>query len=51
MPAPMLNDVEHANFFEQAAPEYSKAETKDQWNDVWDSFDRRRPRRRVRLQK
>ena len=40
--APMLNGVEHANFFEQRATEYSKAATKGQWNDVWDSFDARR---------
>jgi ribonucleoside-diphosphate reductase beta chain len=39
--APMLNGVEHANFFEQRATEYSKAATKGQWNDVWDSFDKR----------
>ena len=38
---PLLNGVEHANFFEQRATEYSKAATKGQWNDVWDSFDKR----------
>jgi len=38
---PMLNGVEHANFFEQRATEYSKAATKGQWNDVWDTFDKR----------
>jgi ribonucleoside-diphosphate reductase beta chain len=37
----MLNGVEHANFFEQRATEYSKAATKGQWNDVWDAFDKR----------
>ena len=39
--APMLNGVEHANFFETRATEYSKAATKGDWNTVWDSFDRR----------
>jgi ribonucleoside-diphosphate reductase beta chain len=33
--------VEHANFFETRATEYSKAATRGQWNDVWDSFDKR----------
>ncbi len=42
---PLLNGVEHANFFETRATEYSKAATRGQWNDVWDSFDKRqRPR-------
>jgi ribonucleoside-diphosphate reductase beta chain len=39
--APILNGVEHANFFETRATEYSKAATRGQWNDVWDNFDRR----------
>jgi ribonucleoside-diphosphate reductase beta chain len=39
--APMLNGVEHANFFETRATEYSKAATKGNWNEVWDNFDRR----------
>jgi len=39
--APLLNGVEHANFFETRATEYSKAATKGNWNEVWDSFDRR----------
>jgi ribonucleoside-diphosphate reductase beta chain len=39
--APMLNGVEHANFFETRATEYSKAATRGSWNDVWDNFDRR----------
>ncbi|WP_426265913.1 ribonucleotide-diphosphate reductase subunit beta [Sphingomonas sp. LHG3443-2] len=39
--APLLNGVEHANFFEQRATEYSKAATKGNWNEVWDNFDRR----------
>jgi ribonucleoside-diphosphate reductase beta chain len=37
----MLNGVEHANFFETRATEYSKAATRGSWNDVWDAFDRR----------
>ena len=37
----MLNGVEHTNFFEQRATAYSKAATKGQWNEVWDSFDKR----------
>ena len=40
--APLLNGVEHANFFEARATEYSKAATRGQWNDVWDAFDRRK---------
>jgi ribonucleoside-diphosphate reductase beta chain len=39
--APLLNGVEHANFFETRATEYSKAATRGNWNEVWDSFDRR----------
>jgi len=39
---PMLNGVEHANFFETRATEYSKAATKGNWNEVWDAFDRRK---------
>ncbi len=39
--APLLNGVEHANFFETRATEYSKAATKGNWNDVWASFDQR----------
>jgi ribonucleoside-diphosphate reductase beta chain len=46
--APMLNGVEHANFFEQRATEYSKAATKGQWNDVWDSFDKRQKAKIIR---
>ena len=38
---PLLNGVEHANFFETRATEYSKAATKGNWNEVWESFDRR----------
>ena len=39
--APLLSGVEHANFFETRATEYSKAATRGSWNDVWDNFDRR----------
>ena len=38
---PLLNGVEHANFFEQRATEYSKVATTGVWKDVWDRFDRR----------
>lgn len=38
---PMLNGVEHANFFEARATEYSKGASRGTWNDVWSSFDRR----------
>lgn len=38
---PMLNGVEHANFFETRATEYSKNASKGTWNEVWDAFDRR----------
>ena len=37
----MLNGVEHANFFEARATEYSKAATRGNWGEVWDNFDRR----------
>jgi ribonucleoside-diphosphate reductase beta chain len=40
--APLLNGVEHANFFETRATEYSKASTRGNWGEVWDSFDRRK---------
>jgi ribonucleoside-diphosphate reductase beta chain len=40
--APLLNGVEHANFFETRATEYSKAATRGNWNEVWDSFDNRK---------
>jgi ribonucleoside-diphosphate reductase beta chain len=38
----ILNGVEHANFFEARATEYSKAATKGDWHGgqgVWDNFD------------
>jgi ribonucleoside-diphosphate reductase beta chain len=38
---PLLNGVEHANFFEQRATEYSKGATKGTWNDVWRAIDER----------
>jgi hypothetical protein len=41
--APLLNGVEHANFFETRATEYSKAATRGNWNEVWDSFDTANP--------
>lgn len=36
---PLLNGVEHANFFEQRATEYSKGATTGDWNNVWSRFD------------
>jgi ribonucleoside-diphosphate reductase beta chain len=39
---PLLNGVEHANFFETRATEYSKAATRGNWNEVWSDFDGRR---------
>jgi ribonucleoside-diphosphate reductase beta chain len=39
--APLLNGVEHANFFETRATEYSKGATKGNWQDVWSTFDKR----------
>ena len=39
---PLLNGVEHANFFEARATEYSKAATRGEWNEVWDAFDKRK---------
>jgi ribonucleoside-diphosphate reductase beta chain len=41
----ILNGVEHANFFEQRATEYSKGATKGDWHGdagVWSRFDERR---------
>ena len=40
--APLLNGVEHANFFETRSTEYSKAATTGNWQDVWSSFDNRK---------
>ena len=39
---PLLNGVEHANFFETRATEYSKGATRGDWNSVWANFDQRR---------
>jgi ribonucleoside-diphosphate reductase beta chain len=39
---PLLNGVEHANFFETRATEYSKGATRGNWNEVWETFDRRK---------
>jgi ribonucleoside-diphosphate reductase beta chain len=44
----ILNGVEHANFFEQRATEYSKGATGGDWHGeegVWAAFDRARDRR------
>lgn len=40
--SPLLNGVEHANFFEQRATEYSKVATKGSWAETWDRFDENR---------
>jgi ribonucleoside-diphosphate reductase beta chain len=40
----ILNGVEHANFFEARATEYSKGATKGEWHGdagVWDMFDKK----------
>ncbi|TXG77566.1 ribonucleotide-diphosphate reductase subunit beta [Candidatus Dojkabacteria bacterium] len=36
---PLLNGVEHANFFENRATEYSKAATRGSWQETWSKFD------------
>ena len=41
---PLLNGVEHANFFEQRATEYSKGASSGSWDGadgVWAQFDKR----------
>lgn len=41
--SPLLNGVEHANFFEARATEYSKGATKGDWSGeggVWEMFDK-----------
>jgi ribonucleoside-diphosphate reductase beta chain len=46
---PLLNGVEHANFFEARATEYSKGATKGDWtgqDGVWALFDRMNDKRR-----
>jgi ribonucleoside-diphosphate reductase beta chain len=35
----MLSGVEHANFFETKATEYSKASSTGEWGPTWDRFD------------
>lgn len=40
--SPLLNGVEHANFFEARATEYSKGATQGSWQDVWSRFDERK---------
>jgi len=45
----ILNGVEHANFFEQRATEYSKGATQGSWDGpdgVWAAFDRSETRKR-----
>jgi ribonucleoside-diphosphate reductase beta chain len=37
----ILNGVEHANFFEARATEYSKAATRGTWEGSWSQFDKR----------
>jgi ribonucleoside-diphosphate reductase beta chain len=44
---PLLNGVEHANFFETRATEYSKGATRGDWNTVWSSFDKRQKAKAV----
>lgn len=38
----MLNGIEHTNFFENRATEYSKATTRGDWGEVWSDFDKAR---------
>jgi len=38
---PLLNGVEHANFFEARATEYSKAASKGTWEGAWAQFDQK----------
>jgi ribonucleoside-diphosphate reductase beta chain len=40
--AAVLNGVEHLNFFETRATEYSRAATRGNWGEVWNNFDRRK---------
>ena len=46
-PQGILNGVEHANFFETRATEYSKGATRGDWNTVWSSFDKRQKAKAV----
>lgn len=36
----ILNGIEHTNFFENRATEYSKATTEGDWGQVWTEFDK-----------
>jgi ribonucleoside-diphosphate reductase beta chain len=48
--SPLLNGVEHANFFEARSTEYSKGATKGDWHGedgVWAMFDRMQKKRLV----
>jgi ribonucleoside-diphosphate reductase beta chain len=48
--AEILNGVEHANFFEARATEYSKAATRGEWhgaNGVWAAFDAMQQKRKA----
>lgn len=38
----MLNGIEHTNFFENRATEYSKASTKGSWDDAFEDFDKKK---------
>ena len=40
-----LNGVEHANFFETRATEYSKASSTGEWSGTWDRYDERRQKK------
>ena len=40
--SPLLNGVEHTNFFENRATEYSKGATKGNWENTWERFDANR---------
>lgn len=37
--SPLLNGVEHSNFFEQRSTEYSKVATRGNWSETWNMFD------------
>jgi ribonucleoside-diphosphate reductase beta chain len=45
----LLNGVEHANFFEARATEYSKANTKGTWDKVWEAHDKNKQQLEVDL--
>jgi len=40
--SPLLNGVEHTNFFENRATEYSKGATIGTWHETWERFDETR---------